>query len=466
MRPLPTFRQLLALIILGCVLPIAGLALALVAYEYRRDRDQVEQTAVGTARALMAAVDDRFEGMESALQGLASSPALSVGDFGKLFEEAQVFSRTQHVQSVLLVDANGRELVNTSVPAGRPLSAQWRALLPSDRERGTTMDLFRSPITGQYVAGILLSVPESRSLHLELEPQWVRTVLLRQKLPPSWIAAVLDRSGHIVARTHEHERYLGTTARADLLARIAEKPEDAVRSVTVDGVPVVSAFSRSSRSGWSVVIGMPREELRAPLLRSTAVLLSGTAAVLLLTLWLAWRMGGRLGASMEALGGAVRATGHHVPVHLPRPAFKETDQLGQALLHANTLAEDAESAHRRLEDRVHSVLDTSIDGIIVADQAGRIVLFNRAAAAMFRLHVDDAIGMQIEQLLPYADRGRHRELRERFPVDVVRKMAPGRLVHGVRTDGRTFRVEASISVTEGEDGRIYTAVLRPVPDDA
>src|SRR5512143_1718542 len=100
MRHLPTFRQLLALITLGCVLPIAGLALGLVAYEYQRERDQVEQTAVGTARALMADLDDRFDGMQNSLQGLARSPALAMGDLGKLFEEAQVFSRTQHVQNV------------------------------------------------------------------------------------------------------------------------------------------------------------------------------------------------------------------------------------------------------------------------------------------------------------------------------------------------------------------------------
>lgn len=463
MRPLPSFRQLLALIIIGCVVPIAGLALALVAYEYRRDRDQVEQTAVGTARALMAAVDDRFAAMENSLQGLARSPALTVGDFGKLFEEAQVFSRTQHVQSVLLVDANGTELVNTSAPRGRPLSGQ-RALLPAGRERGTVMDLFRSPITGQYVAGILLPLPQSRTLQAELDPQWLRDVLLRQKLPPSWIAAVLDRSGHIVARTREHERYLGTSARPDLLGRIAERPEDAVRSVTVDGVPVVSAFSRSDRSGWSVVIGMPREELRAPLLRSTVVLLAGTAAVLLLTLWMAWRLSGTLGTSMEALGGAVRATGHHVPVHLPRPAFQEADHLGQALLHANTLVEDAASAQQRAERRLRSVLDTAIDGIVVAGHDGRIVLFNRAAEAMFRLPEEDAIGLKLEELLPPAGRARHRQLREHVSPEEARKMAPGRLVQGLRTDGRTFRAEVSISVTEGEDGRLYTAVLRPVPD--
>jgi PAS domain S-box-containing protein len=465
MRHLPTFRQLLALITLGCVLPIAGLALALVANEYQRERDQVEQTAVGTARALMAAVDDRFEGMENSLEGLANSPALTIGDLGQLFEEAQVFSRTQHVQGVLLVDANGMELVNTSTPRGQPLSTRPRALLPPGRARATVTDLFRSPITGQYVAGILLPLPQSRTLQVDLDPQWLRAVLLRQKLPPSWIAAVLDRSGHIVARTHEHERYVGTPARPALVARIAETPEDAVRSVTVDGVRVVSAFSRSGRSGWSVVIGMPQDELRAPLLRSTAVLLTGTAAVLLLTLWMAWRLAGRLGASMESLGGAVRATGHHVPVDLPRPAFQEAHQLGQALLHANTAAEDAASAHRRIEQRMRSVLDTAIDGIIVADHDGRIVLFNRAAQAMFRLPEEDALGMEVEQLLPPGDRARHRQMREHIALEGARKMAPGRFVQGLRTDGRTFRAEAAISLTQGDDGRLYTAVLRPVPDE-
>lgn len=369
MRNLPTFRQLLVLLVLGCLLPMAGLALGVVAYEYQRDRSNVEREALATARALMASTDDRFEGLQRAQESVLQAP---------------------------------------------------------------------------------------------IESAWLQDLLVRQRLPASWIAAVLDRSGRIVARTHEPERYAGTFARPALIARIAEVPEGAVESVTVDGIAVVSAFSRSERTGWSVVVGLPRDELRAPLVRSAMVLFAGTAAVLLLTLWLAWRFSHTISASLEALGGAVRATGHHVPLELPRPAFQEAHQLGQALLHANAVFEDAEQAQRRLQHRIHSVLDTAMDGIVTADADGRIVLFNRAAEALFRLPQDEALGRDVEQLIPVAQRARHRQLREHATPETARRMAPGRVVQGLRSDGSTFRAEASISVSEEGGERLYTVILRPV----
>jgi PAS domain S-box-containing protein len=466
MRPLPTFRQLIILLALGCVLPMAGLALGLVAYEYQRDRHQEELHAVATARALVAGVDDRLEGVQRTLQGLATSPALAADDLGKLSDEARVFVRTDQIRSVVLLDGDGRQLINTNVPAGQALPGDP---LPGIREamRGEglkVLDLFRSLVSGRYVAGVGLPLPSGRTLAATLDPASLREMLVRQKLPPSWIAAVLDRSGRIAARTHEHERFVGTLARPALVARIGATPEDAVDSTTVDGVPVVSAFSRSDRSGWTVVIGIPRSELVAPIVQSSAVLLAGTAAVLLLTLWLGWRLARSLSESVEALGGAMRASGHGVPLDLPPAAFQEAHQLGQALLHASVEVQDATAAQRRLLARLQGVLDTAMDGIITADARGRIVLFNRAAEAMFRLPQEDAIGRDVESLLPPAARERHVLLREQLTPDNVRQMAAGRVVEGLRSDGRTFRAQASVSVSAEDGERLYTVILRPVRD--
>ena len=369
MRPLPTFRQLLVLVVLGCLLPMAGLALGLVAYEYDRDRGHVEREALATARGLMAAADDRFESVQAAQMSLAQA---------------------------------------------------------------------------------------------SIDSAWLQGLLVRQRLPSTWIAAVLDRSGKIVARTHEPERFVGVRARADLLEHIAQAPEGAVEAITVDGIPVVSAYSRSDRTGWAVVVGMPRAELRAPLLQGTILLFAGTGAVLLMSLWLAWRLSRNLSESLEVLGGAVRASGHGALLDLPPPVFQEAHQLGQALLHANAVVEDATHAQKRTEHRIQSVLETAMDGIITADASGRIVLFNRAAQAMFRLPQDEALGMQVEELMPRAFRTRHRMLRQQATPVSARQMAPGRVVEALRSDGSTFKAQASISVTDEDDERLYTVILRPV----
>ena len=465
LRHLPTLRQLLMLLAFACVLPMAALSLAMVVYQYQHERRHTEATAIGTARALMAAVDDRLDSVERSLQALANSPALDDADYAALREEALALQRTERVISVALVDAGGQQLMNTRAPLGAALPGQSppQVLEPLRRQVPAVLDLYRSPVTGDYTLGVGVPLGSDRTLNATISPLWLREVLSRQKLPPHWIAAVLDRSGTIVARTHEHERYVGTRARAALVARIDEVAEDAVPSTTVDGVPVITAFSRASGSGYAVAIGMPRAELVAPIIESTAVLVAGTVGVLLLTLWMAWRLARRLSASVEALGGALRATGHHAHLALPAPAFQEAHQLGQTLLHAQAAVDDADEALARSEARMRSILDATTDAIIAADEAGRVVHFNRAAERLLRFSRDEAVGRDLDTLVPPALRALHRRLAERAPSGATR-IAADALVDGVCRDGTPYRAEATITLAEGEQERLYTVLLRPVPD--
>lgn len=467
-RALPTLRQLLLLLAFACVVPMAALAFALVAYQYQRERSQTESDAIGTARALMAAVDDRLRNTERALLALAQSPSLAQGDLARLHGEALVLQGAEDAASVLMLDASGRQSMNTAVAADAPLPVEASPQTQEAIRTGkpSVIDLYRSPVTG-YMVGVGVPVPGStgsaQALNANISPATLRQVLARQKLPPSWIAAVLDRSGAIIARTHDHERYVGERARAALVARIGEVAEDAVASVTVDGVPVVTAFSRSPHYGWAVVIGMPEAELSAPLARSSGVLLAGTAGVLLAILALAWRMASSLARSVEALGSAVRATGHAATLRLPEPVFQEARQLGLAFAHAHAALDDAHEALAQSEARMRAILDTASDAIVTADDAGRIVLFNPAAERLFRFDAEDALGSPIESLVPQPARAAHAAMRQQAGEGLTRQMAGGRVIEGLRADGTRFRAHASISVAEVGPGRLYTIMLREVP---
>lgn len=469
-RHLPTLRQLLLLLAFACVLPAAALAIGLVAYQYQRERAQTEASTIATARAVMAAVDGRFERVKGALQSFAPAGAMSDDEYERLHDKALVLKHAQQVDDVILLDSDGWPIMNTAVPFGAALSrVAWPQIQEEDATgpRPAVLDLFQAPGGGK-VAAVAVPLPPAlkgpQAFYATISPASLREVLVRQGLPANWIAAVLDRSGTIVARTHDHEHQVGTRARADLIARMALVPEDAVESVTVDGVPVLTSYSRSATSGWSVAIGIPRAELRAPLLRTAAFLFVGTLAVLLLTAGFAWLLADRLSASVEKLGSAVRATGHRASLRLPPAAFQEARQLGMAFAHAHAALGDANAARERGEARMRAVLDTASDAIVTADDEGRIILFNRAAEVMFRLVADDAMGRSIESLVPPHLRILHEELRRRMAEGSARRMAGGRVVQGMRADGTTFQAEASISVAEDEEGgRLYTVMLREVP---
>lgn len=469
LRPLPTLRQLLLLLAFACVVPMAGLAFALLGYQYQRERAQTVNDAIGTARALMGAIDDRVQGTQRALLALAASQAAADGDFAELHQEATVLQQAEDAASVLLLDPSGRQLMNTAVTYGAALPTEaWPQMLEALRtHKPSVLDLYRSPRTGRFLVGA--SVPaqgpgaELMALTASIDPRSLREVLARQKLPPNWIAAVVDRSGAIVARTHDHDRHVGVRARAALMERIGEVSEDAVASVTVDGVPVVTAFSRSERSGWALVIGIPRTELSAPLIRTSLVLGAGTASVLLLTVALAWWMANSLGASVEALGSAVRVMGHKARLDLPEPVFQEARQLGMAFAHAHAALEDASTALARSEARMRAILNTATEAIVTADENGTVVLFNPAAEKLFRLDAEHALGRPIEALVPESARVAHERLRQQTAEGLTRKMAGGRVIEAVRADGTHFLAHASISVADEGEGRLYTIMLREQP---
>jgi PAS domain S-box-containing protein len=370
-----------------------------------------------------------------------------------------------------MLEASGRQLLNTRTAFGAPLPVEaWPEMLQAlRRKEPAVLDLFHAPSTGRLTVGVAIPARtasgELASLNANIDPVSLRDVLQRQKLPAGWIASVLDRTGAIVARTHDHDRFVNTKARAALIARISEVPEDAVESVTVNGVPVITAFSRSP-SGWSVAIGIPRTELTAPLIRTSTWLVLGTVAVLLLTLGLAWWMARFLSDSVEALGSAVRATGHRASLRLPPPAFQEAHQLGQAFAHAHTALGDAYEALRHSEARMRAILDTATDAIVTADDEGRIVLFNPAAEALFRIDSEDALGRPVEALVPLSVRARHAQLRLGAADGVTRSKAGGRVIEGVRGDGTIFRAVASISVAQDGDRRLYTIILHEVLPEA
>ena len=73
-------------------------------------------------------------------------------------------------------------------------------------------------------------------------------------MPDGWVAAALDDDGLIVGRTREEMRYVGQHAVPSLAAAARAKR---LRSETKEGIPVLTAFSRSSDGRWTVAVGAP-----------------------------------------------------------------------------------------------------------------------------------------------------------------------------------------------------------------
>jgi PAS domain S-box-containing protein len=113
---------------------------------------------------------------------------------------------------------------------------------------------------------------------------------------------------------------------------------------------------------------------------------------------------------------------------------------------------------------VAAIVDSAMDAIITVDREQRIVLFNRAAEAMFGCVRELALGDRLDRFIPARFRDAHRSHIERFGStgETRRRMGENMVLWALRADGTEFPIEASISHTGSPGDRLFTVILRDV----
>lgn len=99
-------------------------------------------------------------------------------------------------------------------------------------------------------------------------------------------------------------------------------------------------------------------------------------------------------------------------------------------------------------DAVHmtSLFENATEGIILANQPGKIILVNPSAANMFGYESEELIGHPIEILIPERFSAHHHSLRDGFNKQPSnRVMGHGRDLYGKKKDGSDLPVEVSLS---------------------
>ena len=117
------------------------------------------------------------------------------------------------------------------------------------------------------------------------------------------------------------------------------------------------------------------------------------------------------------------------------------------------------------ELRFRALLDEHPNGVVVADEGGRIVFANRLAAELFGRPVSELVGMSVEALMPETSRQTHRNHRRTFAARPVRRpMGTGRELVAARADGTTFPVEIALSPFESDGALLTIAVITDITE--
>ncbi len=118
------------------------------------------------------------------------------------------------------------------------------------------------------------------------------------------------------------------------------------------------------------------------------------------------------------------------------------------------------------EGRLAGVIQSAMDAIITTDEQQRILVFNKAAEAMFRCPAAEAVGQSIARFIPQRFHAAHAGHMKKFAENgaTTRAMGPLGMLWGIRADGEEFQIEASISHIESGGRQLFTVILRDITE--
>src|SRR5262245_2539501 len=280
-------RAILALLVLSTSVPLGLFAGILIVRYSHEQRSLVEQRNVETARAVSVAVDQHVESVRAALQALAATDLLTDPQRITFNEAALRLVPTQPGwYAVLLVHPSGAVMADTAlgdndIPAFT--TADWVQRVVSTK-LPTVSNLFQDPTAGGHFFVVAVPVVRGGEVRSVLAAQIRSTslseILRRQSAPPNGVMAVIDGVPVVMARTRGESEYVVQAPSADFLRMSQRMTEGSWRSIMLEGTPAYAAMSRSPLTGWTVGIGIPAEDMEAPIRGSMLALVFVGAFIL------------------------------------------------------------------------------------------------------------------------------------------------------------------------------------------
>ncbi len=138
---------------------------------------------------------------------------------------------------------------------------------------------------------------------------------------------------------------------------------------------------------------------------------------------------------------------------------------GELLRRARLAAHASADAAMAGEAQLKSILDTVPDAMIVIDEQGTMRSFSHAAERLFGYSSVEAIGKNVNILMPSPYREEHDAYLERYRKTGERKIIGiGRVVVGERKDGSTFPLELSVGEVKTGTQRLFTGFIRDLTE--
>jgi two-component system sensor kinase FixL len=237
-----------------------------------------------------------------------------------------------------------------------------------------------------------------------------------------------------------------------IFSAIVDSSDDVILSKTIDGV--ITSWNR----GATTIFGYDADEMISqPITRIIPPELYEEEKQILLRL-----QRGEQIRRYETV--RLAKDGRRIAVSLTiSPLFDRSGKVVGATKVARDITEpkSTEQALREGAARLRAVVDTAVDGVILINARGMVLMFNPACEKLFGYATDAVIGQNVKMLMPEPYRHEHdRYIGNYHDTRKPKIIGSGREVVGRRKDGSTFPMDLSVGEARQEGESIFVGIIR------
>ena len=166
-----------------------------------------------------------------------------------------------------------------------------------------------------------------------------------------------------------------------------------------------------------------------------------------------------IGIGREVVGR--RKDGTRFPMDLSvGEAKQDGDSIFVGIIHDLTERKRSETVVSEAAARLQAVVETAVNGVILIDAKGLVMMFNPACEQLFGYPAEAVIGQNVKMLMPDPFHSEHDQYLDNYHRTGERKIIGiGREVVGRRRDGSTFPMNLSVGEAKQEGESIFVGII-------
>lgn len=430
-----SLHNLLIRLIWLCVGPMILLALYLAVSNVKGKQDERDIEVANLAKSFSTVIDQHLNARIGALHILSGSPLVDdASRWNDFYREAQGFHQV-FGSHVIFADVEMHMLFNTRVPFGTKLPMLPRpkghAAAPAAVTTGKPAvgDIFFGPIAREPLVAVAVpALREGKTAFLLLtifEIRQFQELLDQVALPSGWSLAIRDGNHEAIARR----------APPDL---------NPLTDVDASGRFVV----KSAVSPWSLVIEIPRNIYRKPLIDTTIALgiaiLGATLLSILGGIWISRR-----------LGRSVASLAETPTLGAPPPDITEIAAVRHLLDKSAAEHKTAETALRQSENKFRQFFETEPEYCYMTSPAGLILDLNAAALRVLGYQKQEVVGKPLSMIYASESLSKMQSLFALWKETGI--LRDEEMVIAAK-NGDRHTVLLSAAATKGDDGQVLFSV--------